>query len=82
MKQTTFILTGVRNDKGVCTFSFEGVGPDRVRMPGTVETDLALLRKHDIRLQDLPLLCRGLLDRAETMHAHANRLGEPEMISQ
>jgi hypothetical protein len=31
----------------------------------TVSADLALTRRYDIRLQELPLLCREVLDRRE-----------------
>jgi hypothetical protein len=58
-----FILTGFTQDMGFRVFAFERVGADRVRTEFTVRADLALIRRHDIRMQELPLLCRGLLER-------------------
>ena len=80
MKTTAFLLTGFRNEQGSRVYAFEGVGPDRVRNPCTVVTDLALIRKYSIRVQDLPLLCRGLLERQESVLPHARLiLDESEM---
>jgi hypothetical protein len=61
-----FILTGFRQDAGFRIFAFEGVAADRTRTVYTIRADLALTRKHGIRIQELPLLCRGLLERANT----------------
>jgi hypothetical protein len=45
-------------------FAFEGTAEDRTRTAYTVRADLALTRKYGIRVQELPLLCRGILERA------------------
>lgn len=58
-----FVLTGFTQKDGFRIFAFEQVAADRSREPYTVKADLALIRRYDIRVQDLPLLCRGLLDR-------------------
>ena len=58
-----FILTGFRQQHSVRLFAFEGIAEDRTRTQFTVGADLALIRKYDIRVQELPLLCRGLLER-------------------
>lgn len=58
-----FILTGFTQDMGFRVFAFEGVKADRTRARYTVRADLALVRKHGIRVQELPLLCRDLLDK-------------------
>lgn len=58
-----YILTGFTQDTGFRVFAFEGVTDHWVRTPYSVRADLALARKHGIRVQELPLLCRGLLDR-------------------
>jgi hypothetical protein len=58
-----FILTGFRQDMGFRVFAFEGIGQDRTRTAFTVRTDVALSRSYGIHLQELPLLCRELLDR-------------------
>ena len=58
-----FILTGFRQEMGFRVFAFEGIGQDRTRTEFTVRTDVALTRSYGIHLQELPLLCRELLDR-------------------
>ena len=57
-----FILTGFTQDMGFRVFAFEGVRADRTRAQYTVRADLGLIRKYGITVQELPLLCRGLLD--------------------
>ena len=59
-----FSLIGFRQDTGFRVFTFEGTAADRTRTAYTVRADLALTRKHGIRVQELPLLCRGVLERA------------------
>jgi hypothetical protein len=58
-----FIFTGFTQDMGFRVFAFEGVGLDRVRTNHTVRADLALLLRYGIPMQELPLLCRRLLER-------------------
>lgn len=58
-----FSLTGFSQDMGFRVFSFERVAADRTRTQCTVRADLTLIRAYGIRVQDLPLLCRGLLER-------------------
>ena len=58
-----YILTGFTHDLGYRVFAFEGVGTDRLRTNYRVRTDLALTRKYGIRVQELPLLCRAILER-------------------
>jgi hypothetical protein len=58
-----FILVGFKQDTGSRVFTFEHVATDKVRTEFMIRADLALAQKHGIRLQDLPLLCRGLLER-------------------
>ena len=60
-----FILTGFTQDLGFRVFGFEGISEDRTRIVFTVRADLGLIRKYGIRVQELPLLCRGLLERRE-----------------
>ena len=60
-----FILIGFTQDMGFRVFSFERTGDDRLRTKCTVRADLALIRRYGIQIQELPLLCRGLLDRCE-----------------
>ena len=61
-----FVLNGFSQDMGFRVFAFEGITAERVRLirvPFTVRIDIALARKHGIRLQELPLLCRSVLER-------------------
>jgi len=58
-----FVLVGFTQDAGFRVFAFEGIGEDRTRTTFTVRADLALIRGYEIRVQELPLLCRGLLER-------------------
>ncbi len=84
-----FILAGFKQDAGSRVFTFEHVGTDKVRTEFMIRADLALAQKHGIRLQDLPLLCRGLLERGgeeeknrptvfteEEMRVHARHCAE------
>jgi hypothetical protein len=60
-----FILMGFTQEMGFRVFSFERTGEDRIRTKCTVKADLALIRRYGIQIQELPLLCRSLLDRCE-----------------
>ncbi len=60
-----FILTGFTHDLGYRVFAFDRLAEDRTRTQCTVRADLALIRRYGIQIQDLPLLCRGLLDRSD-----------------
>jgi len=60
-----FILTGFTHDLGCRVFEFDRLGEDRTRTKCTVRADLALIRRYGIQIQDLPLLCRSLLDRGD-----------------
>lgn len=59
-----FVLTGFNEIQGARVFAFEGVASDRSRTPYTVTTNLAMSRQYGIRLQELPLLCRSILEQA------------------
>ena len=58
-----FILTGFTQDLAFRVFAFERMGLDKVRTKYVVRADLALVRRYGIQMQELPLLCRILLDR-------------------
>jgi hypothetical protein len=58
-----FILVGFNQETDFRTFAFQGIAADRTRTDFTVRADLALSRKYGIRVQELPLLCRRLLER-------------------
>jgi hypothetical protein len=55
-----FVLTGFTQTAGIRMYAFEGRVEAR-RIDYTVEVDLALIPGYGIRIQDLPLLCRELL---------------------
>src|SRR5690348_11592322 len=55
-----FFLTGFSQAAGIRTYAFQG-RIDTTRTDYTVEVDLALIPGFGIRIQDLPLLCREVL---------------------
>jgi hypothetical protein len=57
-----FVLSGFTQEMEYRVFAFEGVVTGQLRVQFTVRADLALSRRYGIRLQDLPLLCRGVLE--------------------
>lgn len=64
---TRFLLAGFTQDADVRVFAFHRVEADRTHTTFTVSADLSLVRKYDIHLQELPLLCRKLLHRREDL---------------
>ena len=77
-----FILKGFTQETGVRVFAFERVAEDQTRTEYTVSADLALIRRYDIRIQDLPLLCRLFLERHEAVYdTHSFIFTEGEMNS-
>lgn len=60
-----FIIRGFKHAMGFRVFTFEGIAADGTRAVFTVKTDLSLTREHGIRLQELPLLCREVLERCD-----------------
>jgi hypothetical protein len=58
-----YVITGFTHNMGFRVFAFDGVGADRVRTEYRVKADLGLIKRYGIRMQELPLLCRGLLER-------------------
>jgi hypothetical protein len=58
-----FILTGFTQIEGFRVFGFEGRRSGKTLAIHTVRADLDLTRRHGIAVQDLPLLCRAMLDR-------------------
>jgi hypothetical protein len=61
-----YTLAGFAQDVGFRVFTFERLGEDRTRTKCIVRADLALVRRYGIRVQELPLLCRALLERRHT----------------
>src|SRR5579859_7051557 len=75
-----FILTGFTQDTGFRVFAFEGVAIGQIRTIFTVKADLALSRRYGIAMQELPLLCRSLLDRQEEGGHIEDETGELEVV--
>jgi hypothetical protein len=66
--QRRYILEGFVPDREFRLFNFQAVDTrtseiGAVRTAVTVRTDLSLIRKYGIHVQELPLLCRELLER-------------------
>jgi len=74
-----FLLKGFSEVMGFRTFQFESVAADRTRTAFTVRTDLALTRRYGIRLQELPLLCRAVLERNHEAEERAFTYTEQDM---
>lgn len=56
----SFTLAGFDECEGLRRFSFERIAGN-MKTTVVVRADLSLTRKHDIRLQELPLICARLL---------------------
>lgn len=80
-QKATFILAGFSHDVGFRVFEFDCVENGRTRTRYTVRADLTLARKYGIHIQDLPLLCRRLLDASEEGNGATLTLPEAEMIA-
>jgi len=75
-----YIFNGFTQVQGFRRFAFEGIGADQARTQFAVDADLALIRVYGIRIQDLPLLCRELLERrADSEAAHRVTFTEEDM---
>jgi hypothetical protein len=76
-----FLLTGFSQAAGIRIYAFER-RVDARRIDYTVEVDLALIPGYGIHIQDLPLLCRDLLQqRAKPDEISALVLTEQRMRS-
>lgn len=76
-----YVLTGFQQDRNIRQYAFDGIGADRRRMKFTVGVDLGLIRKYEISVQELPLLCRHYLEvHAEDGQAPTLMYTEEEMI--
>ena len=78
-----FVLTGFTPDSAFRVFRFEGTEPGRVATEFTVAADLSLIRTYGILVQELPLLCRELLERSAEagIPGRALTLSESDMRS-
>jgi hypothetical protein len=78
--RSNFVLTGFSHDLGFRVFEFDGVDEARTRTHYTVRADLTLVRRYGVRIQELLLLCRRLLDASEAP-GRSLTLSEAEMIA-
>lgn len=62
-KNTEFTLTGFRQTNGIRYYVYQGHHCDGRASEFTVDAEVRLLQKHGIGLQELPLLCRRLLEK-------------------
>ncbi len=75
-----FILIGFNHDAGFRVFSFDGIADDHTRSRFVVRTELALIRNYGIQVQELPILCRRLLEqRGEGQRERIVTFTEDEM---
>lgn len=73
-----FVLTGFHQLENVRRFYFDTAGDARTRQRVTVGADLNLIRRYKIPLQELPLLCRRLLEGRAKIEA--TMLTENDMV--
>jgi len=58
-----FTLEGFEQVENIRHYHFDAVNDDRSRRQFVVGVDLDLIRRYRIPLQELPLLCMGVLER-------------------
>ncbi len=75
-----FALRRVSNEGGLRRFTFELAGSRPPRTNVTVVADMALARKYEIPLQELPLLCLRFLESRTGDPAGPAVFSEKEMI--
>jgi len=74
-----YILKGFSRISEFRVFAFEDAG-DSTHRAFTVRTDLALTRRYGIRLQELPLLCRAILEQRQDVEEQQSfTYGEADM---
>jgi hypothetical protein len=66
-----YVLTGFQQDNNIRRYAFLGIAGDRTRTEFTVNVDLTLIRRYEISVQELPLLCRHLLE-GQIVEPHRN----------
>jgi hypothetical protein len=57
-----FILLGFSQENTVRHFAFERIGADGTRGQFQVDADLQLVKQFNIKVQELPLICRRMLE--------------------
>jgi hypothetical protein len=77
MQIARFMMTGFAQDAGFRVFNFDGLVDGKRQSIFSVRVDIGLARSFGIRLQELPLLCRNLLEgRPEESETHSFTLDE------
>jgi len=77
-----FLMTGFEQANEVRQYAFIGIAADRSRRSFTVGADLSRARKHQITLQELPLLCCRLLEKlGEDATACSWTVSEADMLA-
>ena|SRR5215469_1331892 len=77
-----FMLKGFTQTSTFRVFEFDCIGLSKPRSQFTVRADLNLVRRHGIRVQELPLLCRSVLEtRDAAEEACAFTFTEEKMIA-
>jgi hypothetical protein len=74
-----YVLTGFTQDGGFRVFAFQGIRSDQTRSAFTVRADLSLIRAYEIMVQELPLLCRALLEQTGESADRSFTYSEDEM---
>ena len=74
-----YVLTGFTQDGGFRVFAFQGIRADQTRTGFTVRADLSLIRAYEIMVQELPLLCRALLEQIGESAERCLTYSEEEM---
>ena len=78
--KSNFVLNGFSHVLGFRVFEFACLDKARARTRYAVRADLTLVRKYGVHIQELPLLCRRLLDASEAP-GPALTLSEADMIA-
>src|SRR5579884_3132263 len=81
MGNVNFILVGFSQHENMRRFTFERTGGGVLRETYTVDADTVIARRYKIATQDLPLLCRRLLDGPEAPVSHTLVFSESQMCS-
>ena len=61
-----YVMTGFYQEEGIRRYTFKGAATEHTSQEFFVDADVTLLRKYGIALQELPLLCRRLLEKDAT----------------
>src|ERR1051325_5859262 len=65
-----YVLTGFKQDQNIRLFAFDGIDGVRARIKFAVGVDVSVIAKYAISLQELPLLCRQLLQEQASAGPH------------